>query len=311
MGASHTMEDTDAWLYLYEGLLDYRDLFLSAIGNYFHSSGDVTSLRTYWPQIKDVVAARLAYIDPYSGLMAGSSAYYFLGPVNGSAVSALSVYTLRKLIPLAEALGDDTTALYTQTADKLSEAINAQLWNPELGVYSLSLTAPNNYSLTAIAFTILSSIANSSQTASMIPMIEPLRLGIGYKPLSSDVDSETYELSPNIQGFLLEALFKAHRDLAYSNLTIAKSLLDDLWSKMVTQKEYYTGASWEYLYPDGSPGIDLFTSLSHPWGGAPTYVLPEYVLGISATEPGFKTWEFTPLWQGLDLTSVNGTVVTP
>ena len=79
---------------------------------------------------------------------------------------------------------------------------------------------------------------------------------------------------------------------------------------MLTQNEYYSGASWEYVHPDGSPGLNRFTSLSHPWGAAPTYVLPEYVLGISATIAGYKSWTFTPMLEGLDLKFAEGTVVT-
>lgn len=66
------------------------------------------------------------------------------------------------------------------------------------------------------------------------------------------------------------------------------------------KNEYYSGGTWEYLYPDGSPGIGLFTSLNHPWGSAPTYVLSEYILGIRPVEPGYKTWIFQPVL-GLEL----------
>ena len=80
---------------------------------------------------------------------------------------------------------------------------------------------------------------------------------------------------------------------------------------MVNQNEYYSGASWEYTHPDGTPGIERFTSLAHPWGAAPTHVLPEYVLGIAATSAGYKTCTFTPLLEGLGLTEASGKVVTP
>lgn len=49
---------------------------------------------------------------------------------------------------------------------------------------------------------------------------------------------------------------------------------------MVTEDQYCTGTSWEYLYQDGSPGIGLFTSLGHPWGGSPTYIYTGYILGL-------------------------------
>lgn len=297
------------------GLLDYQFLFLSAVGNYFQSSGDLNGLQPLWSQIKPLVSSLLAYVDPSTGLIAGSSddpePFFFLGPANGSAVTGLAAYTLQKLVPLATALHDTQTAdLYTTTATQLSHAINSQLWNPSLGIYSLSLSAPSNFSLTSIAWTILSSTANSSQAASMITTLPRLRVGVGYKTDSSMESSPSLELSPNTQGFLLEALFHAHRHLSTPSLPLARSLLDDFWSRMVTQDEYFSGASWEYMHPDGSPGIDLYTSLAHPWGAAPTYVLPEYVLGISALTPGYETWMFRPLIGGLGLGEVNGTVGT-
>ncbi|KAK4553711.1 hypothetical protein LTR86_009209 [Recurvomyces mirabilis] len=303
----------DAFTSQYGGLIDYQDLFLSGIGNYFRATGDSQGLSQYWPNIKAQVSRRLTYIDPVTGLMAGEDAFYFLGPVNGSAATALSAYTLRLLVPLAEAFKDMQTAtLWNNTAKSLSAAINRELWNPELGVYSLSLTDRGNFSLTSIAWTILSGTANATQAASMVAKMDALRLGVGYKTISSDPNLNTTNLSPNTCGFLLDAVFKAHRDLGVQNLTVAKTLLDDFWSKMVTVDEYYSGTSWEYLYAgDGAPGLDLFTSLAHPWGGAPTYVLPEYVLGIAATSPGYKTWVFAPVLNGLGLEHAEGTVVTP
>ena len=300
----------------YGGLIDYQDLFLASVGNYFRSTGNIAALRPYWQQIKELVKARLAFIDPTSGLIADSPevsmASYFLGPANGSANTGLFAYVLRTLGPLAAALDDtETEELYSGTSTKLNEAINKELWNPSLGIYSLSTDAPSNYSLTGIAWTILSGAANNTQAASMIAKIPELRLGVGYKTNSGDPDDDTTQLAPNICGFLLEALFYAHLHLGVESLIVARTLLEDFWSKMVTQNKYYSGASWEYLYRDGSPGIDLFTSLAHPWGAAPTYVLPEYVLGITATSPGYKTWQFAPILEGLSLTEASGTVVTP
>lgn len=116
----------------------------------------------------------------------------------------------------------------------ISPEQNTHLWNPT-GVYSLSRDAPSNFSLTAIAWTILSGTANASQTTSMISKLPSLRLGIGYKTNLGDGDSQTTPLSPNMQRFLLEALFKAHRDLGVHKLTVARTLLDDFWAQMVTQ----------------------------------------------------------------------------
>lgn len=300
----------------YGGLLDYQDLFLAGVADYYRYTGKSEQLKPYWPKIKALAAAKLAFIDPYSGLVASSPDFTdppgnFLGPVNGTAVTAVFAYALKELVPLARAVGDTASAtLYEDTAASLVQAINDKLWNPTLGTYSLSLEAPSNYSLTAIGWAILAGAANSTQVTSSFAKLDALRCGIGYRTISSEACTAAYQLSPNTNGFLLNALFKAQRDLGVGNLTIARAQLEDFWPAMISRNEYYSGASWEYIHPDGSPGIDRYTSLSHPWGAAPTYVLPEYVLGISATGAGYETWTFTPMLEGLDLEFAEGTVVT-
>jgi len=56
--------------------------------------------------------------------------------------------------------------------------------------------------------------------------------------------------------------------------------------------------------------LGLFTSLSHPWGGAPTYVLPEYVVGIRPVQPGYKVFTVVPAYEGFDLSYAQASVKT-
>lgn len=298
------------------GLIDYQDLFLAGIGEYFRYTGNAKGLQTYWGQIRKLADARLAFIDPNSGLVAGSRQvpvpFSFLGPANGSAVTGLMSFTLDRLVPLASALGDkESASKYQATAAKLNKAMNDRLWNPKLGTYSLSLEAPGNFSLTGIAWAILSRAANSSQASSSIAQLEKLRFGPGYKTVSSDAETESYQLAPNPSGFLLEALFKSYHEFGSKSSAAISHLLDGLWASMVNNDKYYSGASWEYVKPDGSPGIDLFTSLAHPWGAAPTYVLPEYLLGVQPLEAGYKRFVLKPAVGYLGLDSAKGRVPTP
>jgi hypothetical protein len=115
-----------------------------------------------------------------------------------------------------------------------------------------------------------------------------------------------------VSGFLLEALFKRARGQPHHAAIVETIdvLLSGLWAAMTDQDEYYTGTSWEYLYPDGRPGLDLFTS-PHSWGEAPTYVFTEYLLGIQPTSPGFMEWAFRPVITGMGLSWVEGRVPTP
>lgn len=300
----------------YAGLVDYQDLFLTGVGEFFRYTGDSTALSPYWRQIKKLASARLAFVDPVSGLVAGSpqvaSPFSFLGPANGTATTGLFAYMLDKIAPLARALGDEEAFnLYTLTAEKLRDALNRELWNEQLGTYALSTSSQGNFSLTGIAWSILSGAANETQAASSIAKLEELRFAVGYKTTSSDEETDDYQLAPNPSGFLLEALFKARREFGTNSTTAVTHLLDNLWGSMVNNNEYYSGASWEYVKPNGSPGIDLFTSLAHPWGAAPTYVLPEYLLGVAPTSPGYETITITPLVGYLDLSEVKGRVPTP
>lgn len=309
------------------GITDYQIFFLLIVGDYYTLTNDLAFLTPYWPQIQALVSRLKTYIDPNSGLLGNSydNDYFTAGGsvVNSTAPTALMTLALRKLVPLAEAVGDSTSAAsYNATAQSLADSINALMWNPSIGTYSLAVSDADDYSINAISFTILAGIANATQIESSLATALPnLFYLLGYKDTYNTGSSLTTQLSPNTQGFLLEALLLTLRNNYTSTasaaaLTAVSNLLDVYWPMMLNTSRYYTGASWEYAFPDGSPGIELFTSLAHPWGSAPTYLLTQYVLGVSPTSPGYEQWSFEPLsvflQGGLDgLTWVEGVVPTP
>ncbi|TKA58230.1 hypothetical protein B0A55_13698 [Friedmanniomyces simplex] len=297
------------------GITDYQLFFLLTLGDYYRLTNDLATMQKYWNQTKDLVAVMETYIDPYSGLLGTSyDSDYFTaqGTLNATAPTALFVLALRQLMDVGTAVDDTATVdAFNTTANGMADAINTLLWNPSLGTYGISITEPNDFSLVAIAFTIRAGVANATRAASSIAALPSLFLTIGYKDTSSAANSNTTQLSPNTQGFLLESLMIANATLGIQTLDVARTMLETFWPKMLEQGPYYTGASWEYVFPDGSPGIYLFTSLNHPWGSAPTYVLTEYVLGVQPAEPGYTKWAFAPLVYGLGLKWVKGTVPTP
>ncbi|KAL3420653.1 RhaA is able to hydrolyze alpha-1 [Phlyctema vagabunda] len=293
------------------GITDYQMFFLVSIGDYYHTTGDIARIKKYWNQTKILTEVMLEYVDPVSGLIAGNT-FFFTGPSNGTAVSSLMVIALQQLVEIATALNDTNTIIaYQDTAAGIRTAVNHELWNEDIGTYSLSMAAPTNFSAIGIAFAIRAGISNATQTELSLAKLPLLKYGCGYINDDTVEKNNSTQLSPNIYGFVLESLFIANTTMGIHNLGVAKDLLDNFWSLMVTQNEYYTGATWEYLLPDGSPGLELFTSLSHPWGSAPSYLFEEYVLGIKALDAGYKTWQFQPLIYGLDLEDVQGVVPTP
>ncbi|KAF2146983.1 glycoside hydrolase family 78 protein, partial [Aplosporella prunicola CBS 121167] len=314
-------------------LMDYQFLYVTAIADYFQFSGDYSFLSSYWLQLKTLVEALLLVVDRDSGLVSTGPypGYFFLGLPSGTAPSASFVLALNKAASLARAVGENNTAnSWEATATSIKNAVNTQLWNAEVSTYVQSIDNLDSFSINDIAFAILSGVAPTERAASAIAALDTLRLGIGYKSTSTvTTPANETSLSPNYLGFLLEALLKTSEDFAFlssvnaTNTTIKippqvsnaiSVLLDQLWPAMVTNDLFATGSAWEYVYGDGRPGLDAYTSHAHPWGGAPTYVLSEYVLGVRATSPGYKTWEFVPsvsVTRDVDVEWVKGRMPAP
>lgn len=303
------------------GETDYQFFFLLVLTDYFALTNDRGFLIENWNRIKLLVTTLVdRYYDQTSGLMASSDSSWFTaqGSQNATAPTALFVVALNQLIDVATSLDDPSSvSAWKDFSSNITAAINDKLWNESLGAYGLSLNQPNDTAILATAFTIRAGIATSDRVASSVARLSDTFLSIGYKDNSATSNAASTQLSPNTQGFLLESLFIAHIQYGVSAsevLPAIRNLSEVFWPKMVTQKEYSTGASWEYLYQDGSPGIGIFTSLSHPWGGAPTYIFSNYILGIRTEWNAQKIeyeWIFNPAWEiaeGLGLEWAKGKV---
>lgn len=287
---------------------DYEIFFLLIVGDYYALTQDAAFMREHWTSLKRLVASLVKrFVDPSSGLLADPEGLLWFtaqGAQNATAPSALFVIALQKLIPIAKTLHDDSAVSdWTLLAQNISSAINENLWSEALGTYILSLDDHTNHSLLSTTFPIRAGIANSSQATRAIQRLSALFVNIGYKDSTTTAVSNTTQLSPNVQGFLLESLFLAHLNQNVSAAVVGpviQNLLEIYWPHMVYQDQYFTGCPWEYMYPDGSPGIGIFTSLCHPWGGAPTYVLSNYVLGIRRElKAGGDVygWVVDPVWE--------------
>ncbi|KAI4592282.1 hypothetical protein KJ359_011341 [Pestalotiopsis sp. 9143b] len=275
------------------GLSDYQMLGLDSLYSYIRQTNDLDFLKATWTGWQLQAQWLISQVSATDGLISVPSA--FLGASSGgSAVSCLAVQALRDLADLADSIGDDDTQTNcTATADALSEAINSQLWNDDIGVYSLSTSQPTDFSVAGIAFCITSGVAGSERTSRAVAALEELNLSPGYKDATTANSSDpTVVISPNTNGFLLDALFKA------GAWDAGASLIKSLWGAMISNPETASGASWEYVDQSGNPGLSLFTSLAHPWGGAATYVLTEWAAGLQPAAGtqgfGYAHWVVSP-----------------
>ncbi|RDW74895.1 hypothetical protein BP6252_06037 [Coleophoma cylindrospora] len=294
-------------------LPDYQILGLLSFTDYVSTSNDLDFVRETWPHWKLQTNWILDQINATTGLLSLLGA--FLGPASGgSVVNCAFVQALNMVADIAAAIDDtDAVTKYQNAAITLAATINKSLWNSKLGVYSLSLASPDDYSVSSCAFCITSGTANATQASSFLAAIQSLKLGPGYKDSTQANSSDpSTNISPNTNGFFLAALMAQGTAAAAAT---SLELLQTLWGAMLVDNETKTGASWEYLNVAGAPGLGLYTSLSHPWGGAPTYLLTEWVAGLQAAAGakgfGYGSWVVNPtLGVAMGLGKARATVMT-
>ncbi|KAL3668505.1 hypothetical protein V7S43_006598 [Phytophthora oleae] len=106
---------------------------------------------------------------------------------------------------MASGAGDwESANAWIEVAGNVKTAINELLWNDTLGNYALDVSTPEVYGVSATAFALTSGVANETQVKLIVDALEGLLQGPGYLD-SSDTDNTTH-ISPNTNGFLLDAL---------------------------------------------------------------------------------------------------------
>ncbi|KAJ6030982.1 hypothetical protein N7540_001714 [Penicillium herquei] len=289
-------------------LPDYHILALISFSSYMEHSNDTEFAREHWTSWKAAANWLAEYRSNTTGLIDLSSfGTAFLGPTSGSAVNAASVQAFKGMASVASALGDNLSAKnWAEIAKSLQATLNTELWSEEYGVYSIQESQPGNFSLSALGFAITSGSANATQIKRALSKLPSLKLGPGYRDSSLVASSDSSaNLSPNTNGFLLPALLQQKQAAPVS------FLLENLWGAMVSNDSTKSGATWEYVNQKSQPGYGQFTSLSHPWGGAATYALTNYMAGIRPVSFGYKSWVVEPAYAGFQLSGVNATVPTP
>ncbi|KAK1941805.1 hypothetical protein P3T76_006869 [Phytophthora citrophthora] len=283
---------------------DYVILGLIGLESYMDYYDNVAFIEAHWEQFTRTMVWLVSNQGSNGLIDLTKYQVVFLGAGAGMAVNAAAVQCLNGMARVARGVGDwESANAWTEVAASVKTAINELLWNDTLGNYALDLSTPEDYGVSATAFALTSGVANETQAKLIVEGLESLRQGPGY--LDSSATANTTAISPNTNGFLLDALLQR----GYTDQAVF--LLENLWDAMISNENYRSGASWEYVAQSLEPGIDLFTSLSHPWGGAPTYALTNYVAGIRPAEFGFSQWIVNPLVTGMNVTSANATVKTP
>jgi alpha-L-rhamnosidase len=292
----------------------YSSYFLPNLYDYYLYTGDLHFVHQQWPSAEKELAY-LRSLTNAKGLLSINPANALdwhpqdntVTPGVVAEYNVLYYHALRSAARLADALGKaDEAAAFDAQAMQIKNAVNADLFNAEMGLYDISEDVRDIPSQDVNALAVLFGVAPLTKQASILQRLKD-ELHTENGPVAFSLEAPQYAafpvISPFISGFEVWARFEA------GDTAGALSLIRTVWGHMQKGSPYYSGGVWETLAPDATPKFGPGTSLAHPWSAGPTPGLSKYVLGVLPVEAGYKTWLIEP--QPGDLTWAKGTVPTP
>ncbi|MFI5894528.1 alpha-L-rhamnosidase C-terminal domain-containing protein [Actinoplanes sp. NPDC051513] len=194
---------------------------------------------------------------------------------------------------------------YTNKANALKTAINARLFNTSAGLYQHTNSRPNVFPLDANVNAIRLGVAPADKIAGILSYFKARWQAHGSQisqPAPSMADPYGHTIEP------LNNTWEAMARFGSGDTAGALDLMRRLWGIQVDPNSgYYTGTFWEFVNSNGLPSRG-FDSLAHAWGAGPTQLLTENVLGATAVNPGYTTWQVKP--QASSLAWAQGQVPT-
>ncbi|MGD2147123.1 MAG: amylo-alpha-1,6-glucosidase [Anaerolineae bacterium] len=275
-----------------ELMLDYGMLWVQSLHDYWHMTED----EGFMAQLYPVLSAFMSYLEGYENASTGlldvplgnwwETALidwrgYHSRYGQSTAINALYYGTLLDAARIAEAVGKaDDAGAWRQKARWIKDQVNAHLYIPSQQQYATTV------------------YGGESITASVHAQAWPLAYGVVPEENETDVASALLDMLPSatdsvfspsisIYGmfWVLEALGRADR------ISEAVDLIQGYYGRLLD-----LGATtwWE----DFDSHMRYNSSLSHCWGGAPTWFLTSYVLG--ARRAGRDSWEVRPAFSGVE-----------
>jgi alpha-L-rhamnosidase len=266
-------------------MLDFGMQWIEGLHLYWTLSGDLALVEELYPAAERLTGF-LATYEGGSGLMDVPPAHWSQSALidwpavssrsgESTALNAQYAAILRQMGQMAEALGDAGQAQgYFDRSTAVEEAINAFLFLPDQGCYAASrldgelLASSPHAQAWALRYDVVPPERRKSTTHVLIQQLSPF----------FDADGWAVIEMLGMYG-ALEALTGTGRTLE------ALDLIRDQYGNLLDQ-----GATtwWELFTPNQGRGH----SLSHAWGGSPTWFLSSHILGGTATGP--SEWSVAP-----------------
>jgi len=288
------------------------------MGNYYKLTGDTEFVRDNWAAVQRAVTYGNSLINPSTGLVdvpaIASLDWSVVGRAVGQVASTnmIQYNSLTSAAVLPEAIGDTAPAAqYTAEAAALKAAINANLWNPDIGAYDASTDRRGFVVQDANSWAVLYGVADADQAARIVQTLsDSLSTQYGLRAAEEGISGYPQIVSPFIGSFTLPSNYLAGRpDLAMQQILATWGYMADsspgtTWERINLPNGDLSASQLRYLFGD---------SASHAWSTGATSALSDYVVGITPASPAYRTWQVRPFpqemqWAQGQVPSVGGTI---
>ena len=268
-----------------EHLLDYGMLWVQSLYDHHRLTGERQLLREVYPVLKEFLTYLHQYEDLGTGLLSIPYGHWWetalvdwRGPHSrygqSTALNALYYGTLMDACQVAEAIGNAKDAhAWRQRAQRVKRQINAHLYLPSQQRYVTSIYQGETFtpSVHAQAWAIAYGVVPDDSVAEVASALLEL--------LPRTPDSGSSEIGIYGMFWVLKALGQA------GQISEALNLIEAYYGGLL---DLEATTWWEGF---GSH-LSYRASLSHGWGGAPTWFMTSYALG--ARRSGTDGWVVEP-----------------
>ncbi|MGB0388082.1 MAG: MGH1-like glycoside hydrolase domain-containing protein [Ardenticatenaceae bacterium] len=281
-------------------MLDFGMLWVQSLRHYQRLSGDDQLVRELYPVLTDFLHYLADLENPTTGLLdlpeghwSQTSLIDWAAPNSrcgqSTALNAMYYGTLLDAAALADHVGDfSDKPLWQKKAEAIKSAMQSHLYDEEEGRYVTTL-------IEGKALTPTPHAQAWPLAYGVVPESEQERVADALLALLGTDQRATASFRPKVEIYgmfwVLEALGRTGR------LGNALQLIEDYYGHLLDQ-----GATtwWENFHADR-----FYTnSLSHSWGGSPTWFLSTYILG--ARQTGHNRWQIQPVRSGYS--NISGTL---
>lgn len=267
----------------------------------------VKVLDNYYPSISN---PSNQLITKGLGSSGGYGDYAFLsrtGPV--TYYNALYVLALDNAASIAKSLGghDEDATRWTARSRNVSAAVNKSLFDNISGAFydgTCGSTPCQTHAQDGNSLSIVSGVANSSRAEQILSYLSK-NMARPYGNAFYDNDVRGTEFSQRVYVFI--SYFELEARFMTGNVASALDQIRRTYGWMANNDPGVT--MWEGIGTNGQPYEGAYTSMAHGWSAGIVPALTNYVLGVTPTGPGFKTFIVKPM-PG-DVNWARGVVPTP